>query len=369
MTDLSDLYIGVMSGTSLDGIDAVAVDFSAVPARVLGTRFDAYPESLRRQCLALNVSGPDELDRSRLVAIELSRRYADCVGELLVDLGIPRANCTAIGCHGQTVRHRPESGYSIQLVDGALVAELTGIRTVVDFRSRDIAAGGQGAPLVPAFHRAWFGESSETRCILNIGGIANVTVIRPDGTIGGFDTGPGNCLLDTWAHRAMGLDFDAQGAYAARGRVVSDLLESLLADPYFALPAPKSTGREYFGLEWLSRFALAMYSPEDVQCTLTELTAASIAQAIRLAAPDTGEVFVCGGGAHNDHLMSRIRALLSQVRVESTDTLGLAPDWVEATAFAWLARCAVRGAPGNDPAVTGARGHRVLGAVYSSLAG
>ncbi len=360
------LYIGLMSGTSLDGVDVAAVAFEDGHPRLLGTFLLPYPDALRSQLLAIHESGPDELHRAALLSVQLSRLYATAVNTLITNAGMKAADVAAIGCHGQTVRHRPELGYTLQLGAPALLAELTAIRVVSDFRSRDIAAGGQGAPLVPAFHAALFTHPEKHRAIVNIGGIANLTDLPadPSNAVSGFDTGPGNLLMDAWAAKHLGPPCDSGGAWAASGLVSNELLDAMLADPYFAQAAPKSTGRDHFNLSWLERHAIQGLAPRDVQASLCELTARSIVDAV--VASGARELWLCGGGVHNDHLVSRITALLPRCPTGSTATLGLAPDWVEATAFAWLAKQAVEGRPGNLPAVTGARGPRVLGTIYAA---
>ncbi|HLU76303.1 MAG TPA: anhydro-N-acetylmuramic acid kinase [Burkholderiales bacterium] len=361
---MSALYIGLMSGTSLDGVDAALVDFAGDRPSVRGTRFLPYPDSIRAEALALNSPGDDEIHRSALLSRELSRLYAEAVELLLGECGVMPRAVAAIGCHGQTVRHRADLGYTVQLVDPALLVERTGIPVVANFRARDLAAEGQGAPLVPAFHAGAFRHADRDRVILNVGGIANITALPASGTIIGFDTGPGNVLLDMWCARQRGCAFDADGEWAASGRVVEALLDDMLADPYFALPPPKSTGRDLYNEAWLMRRDLARYAAEDVQATLLELTARSVADAIERYCPGADELYVCGGGASNRQLLRRLQALLGGVSVSTTADLGLHPDWVEAVAFAWLARRTLLQQPGNLPEVTGAQGPRVLGAVY-----
>jgi len=359
----STLYIGLMSGTSLDGVDAALVDLARSPA-LLNTEFLPYPEMLKVALLDLHTAGQDELHRAALLGIELAQLYATVVNRLLEKSKTHAASIRAIGCHGQTVRHRPGSGYTLQLCNAALLAERTGIAVVNDFRSRDIAAGGQGAPLVPAFHAACFRDLKRHRVIANIGGIANLTDLPINGTVTGFDTGPGNLLLDAWAKEKLGADFDAQGNFAAHGQPVEELLSRMLADPYFASAPPKSTGRDHFNSAWLNAFGVAQYKAEDIQATLAELTARSLSDAILRHCTGADEIYLCGGGAHNDDLLSRLRRLLPACGIATTAALGLSPDWVEATAFAWLARCALEGLPGNLAEVTGASGPRVLGAIY-----
>ena len=352
-----------MSGTSLDGVDCVLTDLSGLPVLV-ATRFQPYRPELRTALLALSQSGSDELECAGRLAVDLSERYAAAVNGLLAEAGVGTAAITAIGCHGQTVRNRPESGFTVQLVNPALLAERTGITVVADFRSRDIAAGGQGAPLVPAFHAACFRSTERHRVVVNVGGIANITDLPARGAVRGFDTGPGNVLLDLWACRHLGTDCDRDGGLASTGAVIPDLLERMLADEYFELPPPKSTGRERFNAQWLADKDADRYTAADVQATLAELTARTIASGIERFCPGAEEVFACGGGVHNPDLMRRLQALLGRRRLAATDVVGVPADWVEAMAFAWLARQALAHAPGNLPEVTGARGPRVLGAIY-----
>ncbi len=367
-------YIGLMSGTSMDGVDAVLVRFAqsagASAAQVLAAAHTPFAPALRAQLAELQHSGADEIRREALAANQLMRVYADCVAQLLrkTDL-LPRDIC-ALGAHGQTVRHQPQHGYSRQSSNPALLAELCGIDVVADFRSRDIAAGGQGAPLVPAFHQWLFASPTSTRVIVNIGGIANISVIAADGATVGFDTGPGNVLLDSWIAQHHGHAYDADGAWGASGRVDQTLLSDLLSDPYFAAPAPKSTGRDLFDSAWLLARVTGhdQLAPADVQATLAQLTAQSIASAIAQVARDIDAVYVCGGGAFNVDLMRRLQASLAAHAISaplaSTAALGVPPDQVEALAFAWLARQCVLRQSGNLPAVTGASGARILGAIY-----
>lgn len=357
-------YVGLMSGTSMDGVDAALVDFSTSPGRLLATHFLPYPDPVRDEALRLNVPGQDELDRSARLAVELADLYASAVDAVLHAGGVQAAEVAAVGCHGQTVRHRPDLGYTIQLVNGARLAERCGITVVTDFRSRDVAARGQGAPLVPAFHRAMFASRDADRVVVNLGGIANITWLPRQEAVLGFDTGPGNLLLDMWASTYINRPVDREGRFARSGTSQRALLDRMLADPFFGLPPPKSTGRDHFNRAWLDRLGLAGYPPEDVQATLAQLTAESIAQAIARHCPGAAEVFLCGGGVHNLDLVERIGGALPACKVDSTAALGVDPDWVEAFAFAWLARCAIEGEPGNLPAVTGAAGPRRLGAIY-----
>jgi anhydro-N-acetylmuramic acid kinase len=365
-------FIGLMSGTSLDAVDGVLAAFPPTDgtATANGLRtlaFDSLPlpDPLRATLMALQAPGHDELARAATAGNALADGYAAVVAQLLARTGLPASAITAIGAHGQTVRHRPESGWTIQLLGGARLAELTGIDVVCDLRSADVAAGGQGAPLVPAFHADVFDAPGERRVIVNIGGIANVSLLAGDGTTAGHDTGPGNLLMDGWIARHRNLPFDADGRWAAGAEPDGALLATLQADPYFARTPPKSTGRDDFHLEWLDdRLRGLTHPPEaqSVQSTLCELTAWSIAQAC--AAHRATEVFVCGGGARNTELMRRIATRIAPAALASTAALGIDPQSVEALAFAWLAQRRVSRRPGNLPAVTGARGPRVLGALY-----
>jgi len=360
------LYIGLMSGTSLDGVDGALLDASGEQVRGLGNAYVAFPPTLRQDLMALQSAGHDEIEREALAANQMVRLYAQCVAQLLEQAGIGADAIAAIGAHGQTIRHRPELGFTRQINNPALLAELTGIDVIADLRSRDVAAGGQGAPLVPAFHQAIFNQPGQTRVLANIGGISNISVLHGDGSVTGFDTGPGNALMDGWVWQHQGQPYDRDGAWAASGNVHAGLLAAMLAEPYFALAAPKSTGRDLFHAGWLAG-KLAAFAPiaaADVQATLTELTASSLAHAIAQYGAEAQTVYVCGGGAHNASLMGRLAQALPGKTVTSTQALGVAPGQVEALAFAWLAWRFTQRRPGNLPAVTGARGLRILGALY-----
>ncbi len=379
---MTDYYIGLMSGTSLDGADGVLVDFSAAAPRVLLAESVAFPPAFKAELLALNTPGDNELHRAALAANQLATIYARVINALLVkarELGISPSQVQAIGAHGQTVRHRPQefaddalsggsgAGYTLQLNNPALLAELAGIDVVADFRTADLAAGGQGAPLVPAFHHAVFAQPQRTVAVLNIGGISNLSVLsgQASETLG-FDCGPGNALMDFWCAQHTGQPYDAQGAWATSGTVIDDLLERLLAAPYFSKIPPKSTGRDLFNPAWLGEQLQGFITraPQDVQATLTALTAGACARDVQRHAPRASELLVCGGGALNTELMRQLAQALPGVSVASTATRGLPPLQVEAAAFAWLARAWHRREPGNLPAVTGASGLRVLGALY-----
>ena len=364
-----ELYAGVMSGTSLDGVDAVVADFAVKgnACKTLGAAHIAFPSMLRDELLALQQPGNNELARGGAAANILAEMYADAIARALAEAKLTADDIVAAGVHGQTLRHRPDRGFTMQLNNPARVAEKAGMQIVADFRSRDVAAGGQGAPLVPAFHRALFGERGTHRVVANVGGIANITDLRPDGSVLGFDTGPGNVLSDLWCARNRGSPFDAQGAWAATGKVNGKLLEALLADPFFAAAPPKSTHRDKFNLQWLDERLAAAHvddEAENIQATLVALTARTIADAVRAYAADAEEILVCGGGAKNGTLMKDLEAELMPRKVATTEEEGVPVEQVEALAFAWLAREALAGRPGNVPEVTGAKGPRVLGAIY-----
>jgi len=360
-----------MSGTSLDGVDAVLVDFDDGHARVLGYCSEPMPATLRAELLALNSPTENELHRAALAANGLVRIYAEQVHTLLQQCNVKAEHVKAIGAHGQTVRHRPQefdgTGYTLQLNNPSLLAELCGIAVVADFRSRDVAAGGQGAPLVPPFHQAFFGKQDQTLAVLNIGGISNITVLDPSKPdLLGFDCGPGNALMDAWCLTQTGQAFDDAGRWAAQGQIHAGLLARLLDEPFFAKLPPKSTGRDLFNGPWLTdRLAgLEAVLAQDVQATLTELTALSCARSLLDNSPDCKTLVVCGGGALNGHLMARIQLALTGCRVAASTELGLPPLQVEATAFAWLARQTMTGKTASLKSVTGARGARILGAIY-----
>jgi anhydro-N-acetylmuramic acid kinase len=366
------LFLGLISGTSADGIDAALLRFDPVPT-LLAARTFAYPEDLRTRLLALMHADSLPIDAFGELDAEVGEAFAAAAMALLANAGVAASTVAAIGSHGQTVRHRPFNlhPFTLQIGDPNRIAERTGIATVADFRRRDIAAGGQGAPLVCALHAALFASAGEARAILNLGGIANLTLLQDGQPVRGFDTGPANCLLDGWAQRHLGQSHDLGGEFAASGEANSELLDELLADGYFARPLPKSTGREHFHQDWLDqRLALhAGLPPADVQATLLELSACSIAAALAQHAPDTRRVIACGGGVHNRRLMQRLSECLpaqlgEPCVLETTAAHGLDPDFVEATAFAWLARQTLAGLPGNCVEVTGACAPRVLGAVY-----
>lgn len=366
--DATALYLGLISGTSADGIDAALVAFDAGVPRLHAALTHRWPDPLRERVLAVAQDlSPFDLDTFGHLDVAVGREFAQAAQALLEASGTAPSAVRAIGSHGQTVRHRPggEAPFTLQLGDPTVIAERCGIDVVADFRRADVAAGGQGAPLLPAVHAMLLGRDGRSRVVLNLGGIANITVLGAERQVLGFDTGPANGLLDAWCLEQRGDAFDCDGGFAAAGRVDTVLLEALLGDPYFALPPPKSTGREHFHLAWLLRQPrVTSLAPADVQATLLELTVRSVAAAIVLHAPAASEVLVCGGGVHNPLLMRRLAACLAPREVVSTASHGVDPDYLEATAFAWLARQRLLGLPGNLPAVTGARGRRVLGALY-----
>ena len=353
-----------MSGTSLDGLDIALIEQNE-RCHLVASHFVPMPTSLRQQLLALCRSGPDEIAQAALAENEWAQLAAQGIQQLLRDNGLTAQQIRAIGSHGQTVRHEPARQFTVQISNPSLLAELTGICVVHDFRRRDVAAGGQGAPLVPAFHEAMFADANQHQAVLNIGGFSNLTLLSPNQPVSGFDCGPGNVLLDAWIDHHQGKTYDAHGQWAASGNVQAALLEQWLADPFFARVGPKSTGREHFNLSWLESFTdVQKHSPEDVQATLIELTAQSICQDLLRVQPAYQAVWVCGGGAHNHTLMHALQQHLPNAHVQSTAVAGIDPDWVEAMAFAWLAHCCLEGISANRPEVTGAKGMRVLGGIY-----
>lgn len=359
-------YVGLMSGTSVDGIDAVVLEIQGETVGIIATHAQPYPNDLRQDILSLAHPGIGEIDRLGQVDRAIADCFASAALQVIGKAKLTPCRVSAIGSHGQTVRHRPNLAlpFTLQIGDPNRIAELTGITTIADFRRRDMAAGGQGAPLVPAFHRAVFNLEDATTAVVNIGGIANITLLTNTGMVQGFDSGPGNTLLDYWAKKHTEQPFDNKGAWAQGGSVDETLLERLLDDPYFASAIPKSTGPEYFSPAWLEGHVddMAVTRPQDVQRTLLELTARSISAA--LIQESLAQIAVCGGGAHNALLMERLVSLSAPAQVVTTDHLGIHPDWVEAAAFAWLAHRTLNQLPGNEPSATGAVGSRVLGAIY-----
>ena len=377
---MSDCFIGLMSGTSLDGADGVLVDFSGRQPCVLATASEPFSTPFRAELLALNSPSSNELHRAAVAGSALAAVYAQVVARLIRNAGtsgVPARQVRAIGAHGQTVRHQPARtsaepagvGYTLQLNAPALLAELTGIDVVADFRSRDVAAGGQGAPLVPAFHQGVFGRAGEAVAVLNLGGISNLSLLPGTGSllpVRGFDCGPGNALMDAWCLQHTGQPFDAGGAWAKSGRLIPALLARLLDEPYFSAPLPKSTGRDLFSPAWLAEKLrpFAGERAEDIQHTLTELTVCVCVSGLTHHGKDSGQLIVCGGGAFNTHLLQRLQTRLPGLCVSTSDLHGMPPLQVEAAAFAWLAQQMLRRLPGNLPGVTGASGLRVLGALY-----
>jgi anhydro-N-acetylmuramic acid kinase len=362
------IYIGIMSGTSLDAVDIVAVRFTP-HLELITSKSISFPEQLRQDLISLTQPGDNEIDRLGVTDNELGAFYANVVCDLISENKFDKNNIDAIGCHGQTVRHRPDfkRAFTLQIGDPSIIAFKTGIMTVADFRRKDMAAGGQGAPLVPAFHHAVFSSTAHDRLIINIGGMSNITALSRNGNVTGFDTGPGNILLDAWINTHHEKDFDENGMWASQGQINNALLNALLQEPYFKMPPPKSTGRELFNLHWLEEKINTLsteISPQDVQATLVELTAISISEAVQKHFNAFNEIYICGGGAYNTFLMQRLEFLLHPRIVASTQSLGMDPRWVEATAFAWLAKQTMERKPGNLPSVTGATSPVILGAVY-----
>jgi anhydro-N-acetylmuramic acid kinase len=361
------LYLGLMSGTSMDGIDAALVDFDAAPLRIIATSTTAFDPVLKRRITAALDSPSDvALDDLGQIDVQLAVSFAEAALALLRDAKLAPERVTAIGSHGQTLRHRPdlEPPFTWQIGDPNTLTEMTGITVVADFRRRDVAAGGQGAPLLPVFHDQMFRSDREDRVIANLGGIANITILSRNAPVTGFDTGPANRLLDAWIGLHLGKEFDADGAWASSGRCDDELLQELLEEPYLKLPPPKSTGRELFNLNWLNaKLGSRARRPEDVQATLRQYTAVTLTDAVLRFAPGAA-LYVCGGGAHNGGLLQAISARLAPARVAGTAMLGLDPDYVEAAAFAWFARRTLEGLPSSAASVTGAHGARILGGVY-----
>lgn len=364
------LYIGLMSGTSADGIDAVLVDMQAIPI-LLATHTLPFSDQLRQQIHVISLPGANEIDRMGALDVELGKQFAECTIALIAKAGISADEVIAIGSHGQTIRHRPpgsqEGCFTLQIGDPNTIAELTGITTIADFRRRDMAAGGQGAPLVPAFHRAIFHSQAKDRVIVNIGGMANITWLPTIGDACGFDTGPGNVLMDLWIQEHQNKSFDADGQWAASGQIIPDLLDLFLDEPFFAKPHPKSTGRERFNRAWLDNHLNTLkgvYEVQDIQASLLELTAISISDSIKGLSGESKEIFICGGGAFNKRLINRLSKLLPGGELATTATAGIDPQWIEAMAFAWLAQQTINHRPGNLCAVTGAKREVILGGVY-----
>ena len=369
MTDRGEIFVGLMSGTSLDGVDVAIADFTESPPRILHCATHPYQDSMRQYLRQLCQNPSTSLDALFEIDAQLADIYAAAVSQALDDAGLERRTVSAIGCHGQTIRHSPDTAipYSAQIGDPNRLAAASGITTVADFRRKDIALGGQGAPLAPAFHQFVFRDASEDRAVINIGGIANITWLpaATEQAVLGFDTGPGNTLMDHWVREHFGSDFDDGGAWASGGRIIDSLLNQMLtAEPYFVLSAPKSTGTEYFNPNWLEPFLNDSHDARDVQATLAELTAVTLAEAIRGLPSMPVNCYVCGGGARNPHLLQRLANAIPECGIQTTAALGLDPDYVEAVAFAWLARERLAHRGGNLPAVTRASRVVTLGGVY-----
>lgn len=372
MAEAKSLYIGLMSGTSADSIDAGLVEFSNNSFDLIATYDLPYNPRTRQKIFDLTRPGDNEIDRMGALDRQLGMLFAKAVNALLQENNLHPSQITAIGSHGQTVRHRTHSAgtpeqFSLQIGDPNTIAQMTGITTVADFRRRDMAAGGQGAPLAPTFHHAMFSSRDENRCILNIGGMANITYLPNDGQVLGYDTGPGNALMDSWINKFGSKRYDKNGEWAAEGKVNNELLNKLCSHSFFRMASPKSTGREDFNLNWLSQAleeTITPLTPQDVQLTLTELTAKTIADAIKHTCQPGTAIYGCGGGVHNTILFNRLKSLLPDYSLATTAALNLHPDWVEAVAFAWLAMRTLNRLPGNLPAVTGAGEALILGGVY-----
>jgi len=356
-----------MSGSSLDGIDAVLVDLSHPKPLQLAKHFLPFDGTLKNDLLTLHLPNHNELHQAQVIGNQLARMYAEAIAPMLAQTKLSNKAVKAVGCHGQTIRHCPEHGYTLQIGNAALLAELTGITVVSDFRSRDIAAGGQGAPLVPAFHDHVLRHPDIHRVIVNIGGISNLTNLQPDAATSGFDCGPGNLLMDAWCAKHTGKPYDDNGAWAASGKALPELLEQMLKEPFFSLSPPKSSGRDLFNSTWLHSKLQGNNAAEDVQATLLELTCRTIAQALRQHCVGAKEIYLCGGGAHNQTLRNRLGVLLADCSIQMTSALGIDGDYMEAIAFAWMAQQTQLGKPANLPQVTGAKHPCILGAIYRNL--
>ncbi len=366
ISHMNELFIGLMSGTSLDGMDAVLVNFGekSQDIKIIGHSYVPYEDKLKMALLGLHSPNTNELEESLVIGNIVSKKAYEAIEALLKKTNVVSKDIRAIGFHGQTIRHQPQKGFTLQIGNPALLAELTNINVIADFRSRDVAASGQGAPLVPAFHQEIFSHPTTYRAILNIGGIANVTLLNPKTAVSGFDTGPGNILLDHWSKTHRNQAFDENGAWAKEGKIIETLLGAFFKDSYFEKTAPKSTGRDHFNEAWLNKHLQKSYSRQDIQRTLLELTVLSIAKAIDSHDANITEIYLCGGGALNSFLVERLKALMPKIKIQPTDLLGIPTQYVEAAAFAWLAKQMLFSKPGNLPEVTGAKGLRILGALY-----
>lgn len=366
ISHMNELFIGLMSGTSLDGMDAVLVNFGekSQDIKIMGHSFVPYEDKLKMALLRLHSPNTNELEESLVIGNKVSKKAYEAIEALLKKTNIASKDIRAIGFHGQTIRHQPQKGFTLQIGNPALLAELSNINVIADFRSRDVAACGQGAPLVPAFHQEIFSHPTTYRAILNIGGIANVTLLNPKTAVSGFDTGPGNILLDHWSKTHRNQAFDENGVWAKEGKIIETLLGAFFKDAYFEKTAPKSTGRDHFNEAWLNKHLQKSYSTQDIQRTLLELTALSITKAIDSHAANITEIYLCGGGALNSFLVERLKALMPKIKIQPSDLLGIPTQYVEAAAFAWLAKQMLFSKPGNLPEVTGAKGLRILGALY-----
>ncbi len=363
---MNELFIGLMSGTSLDGIDAVLVNFGDSPKdiKMMGHSYVAYEDTLKKSLLGLHLPYTNELEDSLIAGNIVSQKAYQAIEALLKKTGTTSKDIKAIGFHGQTIRHQPQKGFTLQIGNPALLAELCHINVIADFRSRDVAAGGQGAPLVPAFHKEIFSHPTIHRAIVNIGGIANITILNSETSISGFDSGPGNLLLDHLSQKHLHKAFDEDGVWAKEGQLIQPLLDAFFKDPYFEKTAPKSTGRDHFNEAWINKHLQKSYPIQDIQRTLLELTALSISKAINTQNTNITEVYLCGGGALNSFLVERLKSFMPQIKIHLTDVLGIPTQHVEAAAFAWLAKQTLFSKPGNLPQVTGAKGLRILGALY-----
>ena len=364
MTSSENLFIGIMSGTSADGVDCCLADFHHDHPRKLTECYVPYNPKVKSKILSIKQDSKLSVDEFSKLELEITRAYAVSVQTLLEKIDVSSKNIKAIGCHGQTIAHNPEQKYTRQLVNGSLLAELTNITTVVDFRGRDIAAGGQGAPLAPVFHNAFFRSEDKHRVILNIGGIANITNLAPGDPVSGFDTGPGNCLLDRWIKTCKGDGFDKNGDWAKSGQVISSLLKKLKEHYFFNLPPPKSCSSEQFNLDWINQLKPVNTQSQDLQATLLQLTVDSIVDAQRKHCGGAKEMYVCGGGARNKHLVDKISSSARTLSVKLTDSLGIEAEWVEAFGFAWLAKKTISNEPIDATSVTGSKGRRIAGAIY-----